>query len=402
MKQYTIERQLNKGNTRVYEGVYCILLALLFLMAMNLINRFYYMAFFTAAFLFLVQHEAIKLPRTMIPALLLSVSMCVFSSSASYSLLGLLKQFTYPLCVLIGYNLIYSNEARIAEKQSITLTTVLALGAFGHYLLNLLMNRDVVAERNMLDFWTRSVLSSTGQAALACMIVAVATALLFMSTRKWVKLSMVAILVSVLYYNLMLAGRTLFILMGVAITVAFFAKFIVASNAVARLKMITGMVIIVFLLIALFATNAFGIQNVIRESNFYDRFFGDYAMDLDEDGRMDTKLVYLSLMWEYPFGGGGIHRIVGGYAHDIIFDTYDEGGFFALLAIVLIMVDMVVKCFRIFRSPKVSGDFTILATTFLIVVMLEFMVEPILAGMAWLMASYCVLYGAYGSLAEIC
>ena len=213
---------------------------------------------------------------------------------------------------------------------------------------------------------------------------------------------MVAILGSVLYYNLMLAGRTLFILMGIALAVAFVAKFIVVSDDVVRLRMIAGMIIIGFLLITLFATNAFDIQDVIMESNFYDRFFGDYAMNLDEDGRMDAKLVYLSLMWEYPFGGGEIHRSVGGYAHDIIFDTYDEGGFFALLAIVLILIDMVVKCFRIFRRPMVSGDFTILAATFLVVVMLEFMVEPILAGMPWLMASYCVLYGAYTRLSEMC
>lgn len=393
---------MGNQNIRTFAGHYVIILALLFLMALNFINRFYYMAFCAAALLFLMQHDAIKLPRAIIPALLLSVSMCVFSPSASYSLLGLLKQFTYPLCVLIGYNLTYSNDARIAEKQSIALTTVLALGAFGHYLLNLLLNRGVVAERNMLDFWTRSVLAATGQAALACMIVAVATALLFMSTRKLVKILMVAILGSVIYYNLMLAGRTLFVLIVVAVVAAFITKFIIAPNQAVRIKLLVGMVIIGALLIVLFSSNAFGIQDVIAESNFYDRFYGDYAMGVDEDGRMERKLKYLSLMWEYPFGGGEIRRVVGGYAHDIIFDTYDEGGFFALLAIMLILIDMVVKCLRIFRSPKFSEDFTILVASFLAVIMLEFMVEPILVGMPWLLASYCVLYGAYGRLSEMC
>lgn len=401
MQRYAMGRQLRRQNIRAFAGPYVILLTLLFLMALNIVNRFYYMVFCTALSLFLVQHNAVKLPRAIMPALLLSVSMCIFSPSASYSLIELLKQFTYPLCVLIGYNLIYSNDARSAEKQSIILTIVLALGAYGHYLLNLLMNRDVILERNMLDFWTKSVLSATGQAALACMIIAVATALLFMSTRKLVKILMVVILGSVLYYNLMLAGRTLFVLSAVAMAVAFIAKFIVAPNPAVRIKLLVGMWIIGAILIVLFSSNAFGIQDVIAKSNFYDRFFGDSAMGVDEDGRLENKLKYLSLMWEYPFGGGEIHRVVGGYAHDIIFDTYDEGGFFALLAIMLIMIDMVVKCLKAFRSPMVSENFIILVATFLVVVMLEFMVEPILVGMPWLLASYCILYGAYGRLAEI-
>ena len=401
MQRYATGKQLRSQNIRTFTGPYVILLALLFLTALNIINRFYYMAFCAVIFLFLVQYDAIKLPRAIMPALLLSVSMCIFSPSVSYTLLGLLKQFTYPLCVLIGYNLIYSNDARIAEKQSIILTIVLALGAYGHYLLNQFMNRGVILERNMLDFMTKSVLSATGQAALAFMIVAVATALLFMPIRKLVKIPMVAILGSVLYYNLMLAGRTLFVLSGVAMAVAFVAKFIVAPNPAVRIKLLVGMGIIGTMLIVLFSSNAFGIQDIIAKSNFYDRFFGDSAMGVDEDGRLENKLKYLSLMWEYPFGGGEIHRVVGGYAHDIIFDTYDEGGFFALLAIMLLLIDMVVKCLKIFRNPRVSENFTILVVTFLVVVMLEFMVEPILVGMPWLLASYCVLYGAYGRLAEM-
>ena len=125
------------------------------------------------------------------------------------------------------------------------------------------MNRGVILERNMLDFWTKSVLSATGQAALACMIVAVATALLFMSMRKLVKIPMVAILGSVLYYNLMLAGRTLFVLSGVAMAVAFVSKFIVAPNLAVRIKLLVGMGIIGTILIVLFFSNAFGIQDVI-------------------------------------------------------------------------------------------------------------------------------------------
>lgn len=376
------------------------ILLILFLMALNMLGRFYYLAFFAVALLAIVQHEAIKLPRAMLPALLLSVSLCLFSSNASVSLLGLLKQFTYPLCVVIGYNLIDSEDSQTAQGQAIHLTLVLALGAYGHYLLNLLLNRGVVAERNMIDFWTGSTLSATGQATMACMIVAVASAFLFMSNAKSVKAIMVAILASVLYYNLKLAGRTLFVLLGVALLVALVMKIVLSDSHAARTKLIMGTVCAALMIIVLFSTNAFHVQDTIQESNFYDRFYGENAMELSEDGRLSKKVQYLSVMLNYPFGGGNIHEQIGTYAHDIILDTYDEGGLFAMIAILLILTDVICKCARVIRGKRITDDCKTLIATSLTVIMLEFMIEPVLEGMPWLMASFCVLYGAYGCLAE--
>ncbi len=376
------------------------ILLILFLMALNAFGRFYYMAFFAAALLVIVRYEAIKLPRAMLPALLLSISLCLFSPNASVSLLGLLKQFTYPLCVVIGYNLVDGEKLKKRQSQTTHLTLALALGAYGHYLLNLLLNRGVVAERNMIDFWTRTTLSATGQATMACMIVAVSVAFLFMSNGKTVKVFMVAILVSVLYYNLKLAGRTLLVLMAVALLVAFVMKLAVSESRAARMRLIAGIVAAALIIMIVFLTNAFNLQNVIEESNFYDRFYGKNAMGISEDGRFDKKLQYISVMLDHPFGGGNIRARVGSYAHDIILDTYDEGGLFAMIAILLMLLDMIIKCARIIRGKRITGDCKILTATFLTVIMLEFMVEPILQGMPWLMASYCVLYGTYGGLAE--
>lgn len=213
---------------------------------------------------------------------------------------------------------------------------------------------------------------------------------------------MIAILLSVVYYNLMLAGRTLFVLLGMAFVVAFITNLIVKATRKERLRLLFCTAVCILLLVILLMNNVFGIQEILLESNFYDRFYGSNAMAINEDGRMEKKLQYLSLMVNYPFGGGHLQKRVGSYAHDIILDTYDEAGFFALIAIVLILADMVIKCMRILRSKRITGDFKILIATYLAVIMAEFMVEPILAGMAWLMAGYCILYGAYGRIAEMC
>lgn len=382
-------------------GQHKIVVLLLFLMSMNVLNRFYFMAFGGAALLLLLQHDAIRLPRALLPTVLFSLTLVFFSPSASISVLSLMKQFTYPLCTLVGYNLISSSRIERAEKQATEITVVLAAGACGHYLLNMLINWGSSGSRNTTDFWTNTIIAATGQAALACMMLAVAVALIFADTSKKTKMCMAVILAAIIYYNLTLAGRTLFILLAVAFAVGFCARFFTLRNSAKRLKLIAVVVVICVLVAIIWSTNAFGIRDMVSESNFYNRFFAKNAgEDIEGDGRMEGKVGHIKRMGDYLWGGGNIRAEVG-YAHDIILDTYDEAGLVALLSIVIIMIDMLSKCVKICKSRRVSDTAKILIPCVMTVIMLEFMIEPILIGVQWLLASYCVMYGAYSRIAEL-
>lgn len=384
-----------------FEGYQMIVVLLLFMMSLNFVNRFFFAAFFAVAVCIIVNHEAVCISKAMIPTLLFALSLCVFSPNAHESILGFIKQFTYPLCTLVGYNLVSSNRLRRAEQQVTCLIVTLASGAYVHYILNMIKNWGGATSRNTIDFWTNTVIAATGQAALACMMVAVAIALIFSDISKRIKIAMIVILLSIVYYNLTIAGRTLFILLAVTFAIGFLSRFITLHNSVKRLKLVTLVLFTAFLATVLWSTNTFEIRTTFENSNFYNRFFTkNSGEDINEDGRLENKLEYIEQMNKYLWGGKNIHAQIGS-AHDILLDTYDEAGIFALLTIVVILVDMLKKCFNICRSPHISDSLKIMTACVISVIMLEFMIEPILAGMAWLLASYCVLYGAYSRLNEL-
>lgn len=376
-----------------------VILFLLYLMAMDFQNRFFYLAFASFGVLALGNRNALQLPRNVIPALVLTVSLSIFAPSTKDSILGMLRPLTYPFCVIIGYNLTNSRQMKGKEGQLISIVVVLAVGAFTHYLLNMLLNIDAKSDRNTVDVWTHMTRAATGQSALACLMVGVVCALLFCDVQGRTKTLCLAIMATIVVYNLQLAGRTLFFFIGIAMLMAFVLRYQAEKRRTERLKLIGGAAFLLCVAAILVSVNAFGIVDRFQESNFYDRFYGKYSVNMTEDGRLKTKLSYLKYMGDYLFGGGHIRENVG-YAHDVILDTYDEAGVFAMLAVVCMLCSDIYKCVHLYRCSKVSANTKIMVGTVFVIMLCQMMMEPILLGVQWLMASYCVISGSLGNLYE--
>ena len=94
-------------------------------------------------------------------------------------------------------------------------------------------------------------------------------------------------------------------------------------------------------------------------------------------------------------------RKIYDYAHDVILDTYDEAGLFAMIAVVVMLCSDLFKSKRVFGSEKICGNTKIYLISVLGIIALQFMLEPILIGMEWLFACYCVIHGALARLNEV-
>lgn len=389
------ERQLQRFDARQ-----SVILLLLYLMAMDFQNRFFYLAFASFGVLALCNRSALQLPRNVVPALILAVSLSALGPSTRNSLLGVLRPLTYPFCVIIGYNLTNSKQMKGKEGQLVTIIAVLAAGAFTHYLLNMALNIDAESDRNTIDVWTHMTRAATGQSALACLMVGVTCATLFCDVQGRIKALCLAIMAAIVAYNLQLAGRTLFFFIVIAMLLAFVIRYQTEKKWTTRLKLIGGAALLLCVVAVLISVNAFGIVDRFQESNFYDRFYGKYSVDMTEDGRLEKKLSYLKYMGDYMFGGGHIREKVG-YAHDVILDTYDEAGVFAMLAVICMLCSDLHKCIHLYRNSKVSANTKIIVGTVFVIMLCQMMLEPILLGVQWLMASYCVISGSLGKLYEI-
>lgn len=378
-------------------GSFMTLMALLFisLSSLNLINRYYYFVFIAVIFFCLNSNRMIHFdlfPVSML--LLLALSWVLFSPDASYSILGMLKPVTYVLCYVVGNSLICDDDDYSENNTPYGLfywtVTSTAIGTFVHYLLNWVSNLDA-SERNTVDIWTGSIMAATGQAALACIPLGLAIACLFFKNSIKIKIASIITIILALAYNLILSGRTLFILVLVVFAVAFSHRFLKLKKG--RVRVFLILLAVIILLLFVYQVNIFGIRTYIEKSPFYERFFGkNNATELDEDGRLGKKQFYLENMLSYPLGGMHMRELKG-HAHDIFLDTYDEAGIFALIGMIgyiLISVSHLLKCLS---DNTLSFGFRQIVLCVYVICYMEFMIEPILQGMPWFFASFCLIDG---------
>ena len=261
-----------------------------------------------------------------------------------------------------------------------------------HFILNMITNWGI-RTREVTDFWTKNAMSATGQATLACMMIAVSVAFLFSNTGKVKKIIAAVSLLLILAYNLILAGRTIFVLILIAVGVALFYTFCVKKSK--SLKVLIIVLVVFLVVLVLYNSNVFGIKDAFEMSNFYDRFYGgDYTQDIDDDSRMKNKLYYVEHFFDSMLGGGHIRAEFGHSAHDLYLDTYDESGIFALLTIAAYIIMSIYRAFKCATNKNLSFEIKIMIVCIYTIVNVQFWLEPVLRGIPWLLASYCLIDGA--------
>ena len=313
-------------------NIQAIILILLFMASMDFFSLHYYCVFAAFAFCMLLTSGRISLDYSFILLIGLAITYAFFVVLSDFSVTSILKPFTYPLCYFIGLNIFSESKSnfKVLQKKINKAIIIVSMGAFTHYMLNLLLNFNSL-KRNTIDIWSGSVRSATGQASLANMAIAVFITLLFSNTLIKAKIVSVIGLLIALGYNLTLAGRTLIAMTILLFLVAFiFSQFI--SSISKKIKTLLIITAAVFLIIYLYNIDFIGIKSIINESNLLRRF---EIESVNDSTRSLYKMSYLKLLLVYPFGGGKIHEEVGAYAHDIYLDTYSDVGVVGFIFLIL-------------------------------------------------------------------
>ena len=370
---------------------------LMFLSALNVINRFYYCIYFAVLLFMLRPYRKIRLNASVLVLLVLGLSTMIFDPVARSRVLDAIKPFTYMLCYVLGFSMFQTNDLaeldlKQEEKKTASLIHLMAAGTFVHFALNVVTNFDE-NKRNIADFWTKDTLAATGHAAIACISVGVAVAFLFSDGEKRKKILGIVMLVLIALCNLVLAGRTLFLLMIITIGVVVFYTCVTEKRKI--LKTLAIVLVAILVLVFLYSTNTFDLKDTIEDSNFYDRFFGgNTTQEIDDDGRLDKKLAFLKDMLAYLWGGNNLHKIHGGFAHDLYLDTHDNAGIITLLAIVIYIVSSLIRAVKCITNKRLSRDIRVLVLCVYLVCNIMFWLEPIMRGLPWLLTSYCYIDGA--------
>ncbi len=374
-----------------------LVFGLLFLAAMNFQAKFFYFVFICFFVLFVAQRH-IKMYRGTLIYLGLSLLMALYN--ADEGILSMLRCLA-PFCFyLVGTNVVanipkqvsLSERITYASKQGYTVLVMISLGSFAHYIMNFIYNLGNSLERNTNDIWSGVPMAATGQSALACLMLGLSIAMLFLPFKKWHRYVGMVTLVLMLLYNLRLAVRTSIITFLILLCMGMLYPKKRRGSASRPIKYFLGIGILAIGITMVYTLNVGGIQEYLRESLLFDRFDGSLHAFLENEERTNAKVAFLVNAWKYPFGG--LHmRERYGYAHDLLLDGYDEYGVVALILMVVILIMGIVALYKLLRYTSYPSEFKIALLMIYTAVLLEFTVEPILVGMPWLFACYCLING---------
>lgn len=376
-----------------------ITLFLLILAGMDFFSQYRTIAVAACA-IFLLLKVRFTFDSNVLWLLLLAFSWVIFSPSIN-SASSMIAPFAFPLAYCVGLNFLADKNNEKVEKNFRTAVIAVSAGPFIHFILNFLYNFGKDVERNTYDFWTKDVLSATGQATLALMMLAVAVIMLFTNERRHSKAWSVMILVAIFVYNLMLAGRTLFVMLILLFAVSLLFLILKGEKNSKKYKTLLIIALLILMFTVLYNSNVFGLKDTFESSNFYNRFFGQWGKDLDEDSRMEKKLNFLQ-----DFGKsfwGGVHlRPLYGYAHDILLDTYDDAGIMALIAVLAFLISSITRMFSCIANKTMKFETKQWILGMYVAMLVQFMVEPVIQGIPWMFMLFCFIHGMVTQLDKRC
>ena len=369
-----------------------LICALMFFAGMNIFAKHVYCIFFAFAILILSQKE-IKFDKSCAVLFLFSFFYGLFYDLQSLDVMGAVRRFAFPMCYVIGYNFILRDDETLRNSKKIEYNIILpiimfALGAFTYYFINFILNFGNT-NRNGIDVWSGEIMSATGQAMLASLGVAIFIALLFSDYKLRIKLLSMMGLVIVFLYNLILAGRTLLFLALILTVVCFLYK-MKHSDSEHKVSIFFVVLFVVLILYLAYMENWFGIQDMVHNSNLWNRFD---ELELTEDSRNERKQLYLKNLFSFPWGGNGLRDLVGGYAHDIFLDCYSDAGIITVFLLLAFIVVSISKTLEFVLTTQINYSVKLIVLSVNIATIICFFVEPIFQGMPWLFSAYCFTQG---------
>ena len=379
------------------------LFLLLFLASMNLASKFYYFVF-VSFFLFVISKKSLRMDNCS----LLYLMLCTLMAGYHYSedIFDIIKYFSYAFFYLIGYNVTHDScnfdvcqeESRnISLKNSNIMLIVMAFGSFAHYVLNWISNVGADVGRNTHDIWTGKEMAATGQASLSCLMLGLSVAWILASRKKIGRIFGILLLLSIMAYNLVLAGRTLIIIFFIIFTIGLIFYLVNVGEFKKRVMTVLLIIGLVALIAVLYFRNVGGVREMVENSNLFSRFSDISKGEALETERGDRKLSFLKNMVKYPFGG--LHmREEFSYAHDLLLDGYDEYGVICLVLLIGILYTGIRELFCFCFDKANDMIYKISFLCVYIAILLFFCVEPIFPGMPWLFACYCLINGSLAGI----
>lgn len=296
-----------------------------------------------------------------------------------------------PIAFLLGYNYYES----VSEKDIVSCYLAVAFGMATHSILNFVMTVAKTGFRfsNLSifeDFWSRTTTTTTGMMSNFVLFLPL---LIFAMVQRKKYYALIPVVALGVFMGVITGNRTTLFLFVVATVVGMIIVFVNGQRKLgfALVAIIAGLLL--FLLLA-YLFNWFNLKSLYDNSYLVYRFNINRANgeSLLETQRWDTKGMYISKMLDYPWGGGKLREVIGGYAHDIWLDTWSWGGCVAFIILIGYLALFIYRMIRFIRMAEELST-KVLFSGYLVILFIQYLIEPIIQGAPWLFISAALFDG---------
>lgn len=366
---------------------------LILVLSMNIFNKFFYLVLVLFAVLMLFCFkEKIYLNVNLLYIFIFCMFYMLFTHSTLYGINNILKIFLYAVGYIIGLFLVKQNGTQ--EKMITKYILLIAFGACFHGVLNFVINYLDFGfnppSRNLPDIWTGEIWGATGHNTVFAIFIGSVYYLFFIQKKFILKSIGLIGLISMILFNLMTASRTVFFLLVFVFIVSLFSQMFITKKI--KTKTILIILISLFFLENMYSLNLFGMRDIIGDTPLYNRLIVLEDSNDIESSRFYRQEIYLSNLYNYPFGGNNIKNQIG-YAHNLWLDTYDSAGVFPTLFLIMFVLSVLLNVFKLLKSKYINNEFKVLLIGVYSALISQFMVEPILEGVPWLFILFCIISG---------
>ena len=375
---------------------------LLFVLSLNLLNKFYYITiviFAISAYTFLSKKKALNFSFdiNIVYIFLFSTFYAVLNSEHSrISLNSMAHDLLYFLGYFCGYVLINNKNIDYEDTYNKNIF-IMTAGCCIHGLLNTISNLKSyglnITARSLPDYWTGEIWVATGQATMFVLIVGYSFYGIFLKKTKHFTMRILSVifLFIAIFYNLYTASRTILVILIIVYIISIIGSlnFKVINN---KMKYIIIIAVSILFIAIVYLNNIFGIREFVESMPLFNRLSSKNQTDLVDDDRINRWKFALNNFWKYPFGGLNIRRQIS-YIHNFWLDAYDVAGIVPLFFLLLYTIRSMKNALFIIISDQVNSNFKVLIAGVYISFLLQFMVEPILTGVPWLFILFCIITG---------
>ena len=218
------------------------------------------------------------------------------------------------------------------------------------------------------------------------------------------KISLLIITLLCFAYNMVLGGRSFFVLALLSFAFCFFVDCIYQRNIYHKIKMVKKILAsslsIILLGCFLYIFGAERIQTFFESTYLFHRFAyasSSNSQDLfsffTTSDRVDIRVMYITNMLDNLWGGRVIFANVGFYAHELWLDIFDAAGIVPFIGICVITILGVVNSYSYIKSKETKLENKILITGIIISFMIQFCLEPVITGARTLLFAYFLILG---------